>query len=209
VRHHRVYAAAGPLFQGRSVVPSPAMLRWLALLALAVGCPRSAAPAASQSAPAAGPGTTAGERCPAGATHTPESDICLMLPPNYQLVRREQEPAFDRRTVGYARAGDSPAEIRLDIQWFPNGRSAADRERDFASELAQLQPDAGDLEFDTSTDDATGRFVRVRVRRDGGEENEARSLVRTAHFRVRCAVDLPGIPDLSILDACRTLRAPP
>ena len=175
----------------------------LALFLLAVGCPRAESPPAAASA-------TPATRCPAAATHTPDGDVCLVLPADYQLVRKEQEPAFDRRIYGYDRPGERPAEIRLDLQWYPDGRTVAARESDYAAELAHLRPDAGDLEFDTSTDDALGHFLRVRLRRDGGaEENDARSLVRTPHYRVRCSVDLAGQPEVPVLDACRTLSAPP
>jgi hypothetical protein len=179
------------------------MRRVLALLLAisAIGCTRTA------TAPST-PADSGTARCPATATHTPEGDVCIVLPADYQLVRKEHEPAFDRRTYGYDRPGDRPAEIRLDLQWFPNGRDHAAQERDYATEVGMLQPDAGDLEYDSSTDDATGRFLRVRARADGGELNEARALVRTPHYRVRCAVDLAGAAESAVLDACRTLSAP-
>lgn len=173
----------------------------LALL-LAAGCTRKPqAPPAPPLYP---------QVCGPTAFRVDDPPLCLALPDGWGLSDKVKEPAFDRTTLTFSGPdGDGP-EVQLVSIWFANGRPDAAREADYRVQLAGLGPKPYEkLLARGPTADGNGEYLELEEANAQGKVFSARSVVRSAHYRIRCEVRVEQKRDEALLGACKTLSPPP
>lgn len=175
------------------------MKRALLLLAvLSSGCTRK---------PVAPPLQLEPQKCAPGALRERDPAVCLVVPRGWEETRREKEPAFDRTRLGFQGPDADGPELELELVYFARPELL---ERDDQAQLQKLVvPPGAKLLARGPTADGNGEYLAYEEPSAQGPVFQARSVIRSAHYRVSCSVSPALKRDEAVLGACRTVSAPP